>query len=305
MKSKKWVGVLLIFVLFFSNIAYAEDSTSVFDQILDFFKSIFGGSEAESSPRLAPGDIGPVLIIQNAASSSATLGFPRWKMFMDPIDSSRIWLLVADGHDQLFLSEDGGANWDYATNSNPNPYAEVNYSLEVESWINYHASLYGDKVPEAFGSGYDVNLYVTYPSSSQDQIYFKKISDPASSDSDISSQVLVLSSPGNVLRSNIVANEDYTWVFTRGNDSAENVKFFRYDKNNNLVDSGYVSNTGYDNVRIGSTLDVNGNPIVLIFYMGNQANQPKLKYFNWDDKSSSFVENFDSDIGHMVSMDVM
>ncbi|KKQ55398.1 MAG: Coagulation factor 5/8 type domain protein, partial [Parcubacteria group bacterium GW2011_GWA2_38_13] len=128
-----------------------------------------------------PASSTPPPTIQTLVSSvdGGTLGIPRWKMFMDPANSNRLWALVADDHDQLLLSNDGGVSWTGFTDSASQTYAS-RYAGEIRANIDYHASLAGDS------SG---NLFVVYPTSpSPYALYFRRISAPANASSLIGSE---------------------------------------------------------------------------------------------------------------------
>ncbi|MBT4835154.1 hypothetical protein HON86_00865 [Candidatus Woesearchaeota archaeon] len=276
MKFKK-VFVLMFLVIFVSSsFVSAEDFSdrNFIQKILDFFFDV-----NDKSPLLAPG--GQILELQITNSPKVTLGYPRWKMHMG--QSGNIWVLNTDDRDQLFLSNDYGVTWDGLFDSLSEGW-DVENAAEIDYGMNYHASFAGDSVG---------NVFVTYPVDSSNEIYYNKINAPANSDTDIESQIFVIDHPTNNMRSNVVTSANEVFIITRAdNDISENVKYFRYTKDTDtLIESGFVSNTGFDNVRIGATL-YNGVPLVVLFYMGDDPGKEKLKYFLWD--GANFFENSDS-----------
>ena len=268
---------VLIFLAFFisSNFVSAGDSSdgNFIQKILDFFFDV------EKGPLLAPG--GPIIELQTTNSPAVTLGYPRWKMHVG--SSGNIWAFNTDDRDQLFLSNDYGVTWDGLFDSSSGTW-DVNTSAEIDYGMNYHASMTGDTLG---------NIFVTYPIDATNEIYYNKINAPANSDGDIGDPIFVIDHLTNNMRSNVVTSANEVFIITRADDDAnENVKYFRYTKDTDtLIDSGFVSNTGFDNVRIGATL-YNGFPLVVVLFEGNTAGQDKIKYFLWD--GSEFVENADS-----------
>ena len=91
-------------------------------------------------------------------SDRPTLGYPRWKVFMDPNDSNNLWALIASSTYHLYYSNNGGQTW--------------NYGFDVTDNLDFHVSMDGDD---------NGDLFFTYPpagSSSHGPIYLNKISYP-------------------------------------------------------------------------------------------------------------------------------
>lgn len=220
------------------------------------------------------------LQISTCASGSCTLIIPRYKIFMSQNDPNDLWVVFENGRYNNFKkSADGGLTW---TATEPD-------ALTVESYLDYHASLDGDSQD---------NIYVTNPGNGN--VHFRKANAPGETVSDFNSQVLLTSSfiPAGVsTRSNVLAQDaNNIWVFARTSTNAVgNVRYFRStDGGQTFSQEGWVSNTGYDNVRIGSLL-IEGQPSVVIWYSDDSSNTGwGYKYFIWN--GSQFVANADSSI---------
>lgn len=279
MNSRMLVAVLLISIVLPSAV-YAADP-GFFEPLVNFFDFLFGTEEAEE-PRFAPGDIGPINIIDSTQESKATLGYPNRKMFMDTSDSNHIWALVADDRDQLLLTEDGGNNWNYAFDYDSGGF-DVDYALQIRYSMSYHAALSGDS---------SNNLFVTYPVDSVDEIYYLKVSAPSNTSNEVGPEWLVNTDTGILKRSDVLVTDTDVWIFSRtAGDSVGNLRYFRYDKDNNLQDSGFVEDTSNADIRVGS-IDYLGNPIVVVWYGGDSAGQEKIRYFTWG--GASFQQPADS-----------
>ena len=183
-----------------------------------------------------PASSTPPPTIQTLVSSvdGGTLGIPRWKMFMDPANSNRLWALVANDHDQLLLSNDGGVSWTGFTDTASQTYAS-RYAGEIRANIDYHASLSGDS------SG---NLFVVYPTSpSPYALYFRRITAPANASSLIGNEWSAPVDANYPKSGNVVVTDTDVWVFSRTSyeTTAGNVRYSRYDKNGNLLSQGFVT----------------------------------------------------------------
>ncbi len=207
-----------------------------------------------------------------------TRGIPRWKMYMDPADSSRVWLLIADNRDQLFLSEDGGESY-AGFRDNARKIYDSNKGGEVSAWLDNHAAL----------SGSGDQLWVTYPHARR--VFVKTIVSPATSTENIGPGWEIETDPGIGKRSSLVATDKELFVFTRtSRDKAGNLRFFRYTHEGELLESGFVENMDKENIRIGATLDADGKPLVMVW--SGSANDTSLRYFRWN--GSSFEKPKDS-----------
>lgn len=209
-----------------------------------------------------------------------TLGYPRWKIFMDTDNSDKLWAVVGDPDHNWYYSTNGGLSW------------QGGFDVVSGYTLDQHVSLDGDS---------NDDLFFTYPSSSPSPghgaIYLNKVSSPGTSSGDVGSPVTVFPVGGNARRSNIQVTNNYVWLFNRMiGTSSENVKYRRYDKNLNPVDPGfnYVHQTGDVDVRIGST-EYQDNPIVVIHYTGESSSgDDKLEYFIWNPDSSIFEQKSNS-----------
>jgi len=218
--------------------------------------------------------------ISTCASASCTLTIPRHKIFMSQNDPNDLWVVFENGRYNNFKkSIDGGLTW---TATEPD-------ALTVEAYLDYHASLDGDSQD---------NIYVTNPGSGN--VHFRKARAPGETASDFNSQILLTSSfiPSGVsTRSNVLVQDaNNIWVFARTSTHAVgNVRYFRStDGGLTFSQEGWVSNTGYDNVRIGSLL-IEGQPAVVIWYSDDSSSTGwGYKYFIWN--GSQFVANADSSI---------
>jgi len=208
-------------------------------------------------------------------SDGCTLTIPRYKVFMSLTDPNTVWAMFEKSSGNFMKTTDGGATW-----STP---------ITVRSWIDYHASLSGDGVG---------NIYVTDPGSGN--VYFRKINSPAVATGDMATPITLTSAflpAGVATRSNVLAqDEDNIWVFARTSiNTTGNVRYFHStDGGATFPYEGWVNNTGYENVRIGSLL-INSQPAVVIWYSDDSSNVGwGYKYFIWD--GVQFVANADSSI---------
>jgi len=213
--------------------------------------------------------------INTCRDNGCTLTIPRQKVFMSLTDPNTVWVMFEKSSGNFMKTTDGGTSW-----STP---------ITVRSWLDYHSSLSGD------GAG---NLYVTDPGSGN--VYFRKVNAPAVATGDMAASITLSSAytPAGVsTRTNVLAqDENSIWVFYRTSINATgNVRYFHSsDGGATFPDEGWVDNTGYDNVRIGSLL-INGLPAVVIWYSDDSSNVGwGYKYFIWD--GSQFVANADSSI---------
>ncbi len=237
-----------------------ESLTKLFLVILVL--SLFSGAGAETH-------------ILNTTSSNPTLNIPRWKMFANASDPNELWLVIADNHDQIFKSLDGGATWTAFSDTAANTY-DTEHGGQVHGWVDYHASL--------TGNGRD--LWISYPDGTR--IYWQKISSPAASTARIGPEVEIATDGGRSKRSNVVATDDEIFVFTRtSNYAGGNLRYFRYGHDGSPKGSGFVANLSDTNIRIGSTLDASGRPVVVAWCDG-----ARIEYYRWN--GSSFTQPEDS-----------
>lgn len=213
--------------------------------------------------------------VSTCQSESCTLTIPRYKMFMSLTDPNTIWVMFEKSSGNFMKTTDGGTTW-----STP---------ITLRSWIDYHASLSGD------GAG---NIYMTDPGSGN--VYFRKVNYPAVATGDMNTAITLTSAylpAGVATRSNVLAqDENNIWVFARtSTNTTGNVRYFHStDGGVTFPDEGWVSDTGYENVRIGSLL-INSQPAVVIWYSDDSSNVAwGYKYFIWN--GSQFVANADSTI---------
>ncbi len=224
---------------------------------------------------LVPTVYGAPTQISTCRTDGCTLTIPRQKVFMSLTDPNTVWAMFEKSSGNFMKTTDGGATW-----STP---------ITVRSWLDYHASLSGD------GAG---NIYVTDPGSGN--VYFRKINSPAVATGDMATSITLSSAftpAGVATRSNVLAqDENNIWVFYRTSiNTTGNVRYFHStDGGATFPNEGWVSNTGYENVRIGSLL-INGLPAVVIWYSDDSSNVGwGYKYFIWD--GAQFVANADSSI---------
>lgn len=45
------------------------------------------------------------------SAKRGTLGYPRWKIFMDEVDSNNLWAIIGDVDHHLYYSTNGGTSW--------------------------------------------------------------------------------------------------------------------------------------------------------------------------------------------------
>ena len=210
-----------------------------------------------------------------SSSPSPTLGFPRWKLYMHPLNSSLVWLLSSDNRDQLWHSNDAGETWTAMSDLEPDPYDSI-YASRVHPYLDYHASMYGDS------SG---NLFITHPSpwtisgDNSSDIAYHIVHNPANTSNNIDPFKTIDVDRGIVGRSNIVANDQYFYIFSRtSGDATGNLRYLRYQTDGTYVDTGWVSQTNLTNIRVGSTL-YNNEPVVVIWY---GVHPVALRYFLWN-----------------------
>ncbi len=211
----------------------------------------------------------------DTANINPTIGVPRWKMYINPENPYELWLVVADDHDQFFKSTDAGVSWTAFEDTAANVF-ESSVGGEVAGWLNYHASM----------TGYGSNMWVTHPDATR--VYWYRIGTPGGTTSDIGLPQEVITDVGLRKRSNVVATADELFIITRTtNDPAGNVRFFRYSHDGMLIGSGWVEDLPDANVRVGSSLDNEGRPVVVVWVDG-----AKIQYYRWD--GSGFVKPTDS-----------
>lgn len=213
----------------------------------------------------------------DTTSLNPTLNVPRWKVYANPADPSELWLLIADDHDQFFKSDDAGASWTAFDDTAANTYDTVDGG-ELYSWLNYHSALTG------FGS----RMWVSHPHDTQ--LYLQEIVPPGEVTGDLGLPSEILTDPGLKKRSNLVATEDEVFVITRTtNNASGNVRYFRYRHDGSLIGSGWVEDLPDTNTRVGSTLDSQGVPVVVIWSDG-----ARIEYYRWN--GSAFVKPADSTV---------
>ncbi len=211
---------------------------------------------------------GLVIKTEQAYPTRAT---PRWKMYMDPANSSRVWLLIADNRDQLFLSNDGGESYN-AFRDEARRSFDSKTGGEVAAWLDNHAAL----------CGHDDNLFITYPHGRK--VFVKLIGSPANSTETFGKGWEIETDPGIGKRSTLIATDDELFVFTRTSRSeAGNLRFFRYDHAGELLESGFVEKMHRDNIRIGATLDADGRPVLVVWSGSN--NRASLRYYRWNGRA--------------------
>lgn len=207
-----------------------------------------------------------------ATSDQATLGYPRWKMFMSPNDYNKTWITVSTPHDQIFHTIDGGQTWTGFSDTASNTYSSI-YGGELTPYEDMHLALTGDN---------SENLFTIGPGYGTTDLAYVPILSPATSTADIEPITSISVDPGISKRANLVATDNYVFLITRTSSNAVgNVRYLRYDKNNNYVDQGWVIQSPSTNVRVGSTL-YQGNPLVVIW---NGDPPFDIRYYLWNGNS--------------------
>jgi hypothetical protein len=194
---------------------------------------------SQSSTIFAPRDMG------YCAGVSCTLSIPRHKIVMSTNDSSKFWFIFYEVTNNMYYSNNSGRTL---------------YNLgTLQTNLDYHTSLDIDE---------NNNLYSTLNISSG-KAFLRKITSPATSSADFNGVVQFSSveMDGNDVIPLVQSqNSSHIFVFTRTSYSASgNVQYFlSTDGGLTFGTSGWVNNTGYANVRMGSTL-INNQPAVLIW----------------------------------------
>jgi hypothetical protein len=218
-------------------------------------------------------------------SNTATLGYPRWKVFMDTDDNQKLWAIVGDDSDNWYYSTNGGQSW------------EGGFDVVSGYTLDQHVSLDGDSNDDLF-----FTYPSAYPSPGHGGIYLNKVSSPGTSTGDIGTPVTVFNVGGTTKRSNLQVTDDYVWLFVRWiGDASENVQYRRYDKNLNAVDPSFshVYPVNDSDVRIGST-KYQDNPIVVVHYTGESSpGDEKIEYFIWDPVDEEFDKRGNSVVWDM------
>ena len=264
--------------------AAAQDTTATFSETGSYVLRLSANDgELESTDEVTvtvndPPDPGGTQLSE-CSNDGCVLTIPRYKIFMSHNDPDVLWVAFQNGSSEnLMKSVDGGLTWDAA---DPD-------GLTIRGYLDYHASVDGD--------GSD-NLYVTDPGSGN--VFFRKLNAPGAAQGDFGPELLLTSSTiGSYnTRSNLlVQDENNIWVFSRTSSQAlGNVRYFRSTNGGASFDEeGWVSETGSDNVRIGSLL-IDGMPAVVIKYVSYPAGDNiDYRYFIWD--GGAFVANADADI---------
>ncbi len=213
----------------------------------------------------------------NTTQLNPTLNVPRWKIYANPANPYELWLIIADDHDQFFKSDDAGASWTAFDDTAANTYDTI-HGGELYPWINYHTTL----------TGHGTHLWASHPHGTH--LYLHEINPPGEVSADLGLPEEILTDPGLKKRSNIVATSDELFVITRTtNNAAGNVRYFRFRHDGSLLGSGWVENLSDANVRIGSTLDSQGVPVVAIWSDG-----ARIEYYRWN--GSAFTKPVDSTV---------
>jgi len=218
------------------------------------------------------------ILIATTSDPNATLGIPRHKVHVSQKNPDWWWVLFGRHQGNLKMSTDGGLTW---TGLDPD-------SITIANWLDYHAMMAGDDKS---------NLFFTFPEAGDQTQRFRRMDAPARTYGDLRTVVtLATVAPGHWKRGSLLASSggDTVWVFTRSSYSAVgNVRYHRSTDGGaswyvTPADSGYVRETGYSNVRIGS-VEYMGKPAAVIWYDGQG-----YRYYRWD--GSEWVGHADSTI---------
>ena len=207
-------------------------------------------------------------------TDGGTMSIPRWKAYMHPQNSSLLWMGLGNwGADDDFLmyTTNGGDTW-----NSTGIYLTSDYNTD------YHLSLAGD------ASG---NVFSVVPNGGD--IEFKRINYPGRTSGD-AEPARVIHSTGDNPRANVMVQpgSNRVWVFTRQSGvPSENVLYKYSDDGGETWTSGRADHTGYESIRIGSMPYVNGNPALVVAYLGSTLG---YKYYLWN--GSAFEEEADAQI---------
>ncbi len=201
-----------------------------------------------------------------------TMGIPRWKGYMDQANPNHFWMSYANAGSTLGninYTTDGGLTWS----------SDV-IQVDFYGYLDFHTSLYGR----------NGELFFTWPG--RDYVCFRKFNAPAHSEAD-RDPVHEFSYTSNLFRSNIMVQDNgRIWVFTRSSDNAaENVKYNYSDDDGETWTNGIAYSTNYDQIRIGSMPYVNGQPALVVLYLGNSRG---YEYYLWN--GTSFERKADASI---------
>jgi len=194
-----------------------------------------------------------------------------------PADTTRFWLTLADwgaSPNHLVYSTNAGMNW-----------VTPGITLPDDLALDQHVSLAGD------GAG---NIYAVFPYS-QD-IMMRRVRYPAQVQANKDPLRLVSAGAGSAAgpRANVMVQptNNRVWVFTRESFiPSQNVRYHYTDNGGVSWIQGVADPTFADQVRIGSMPYVNGQPALIVLYLGSSLG---FKYYLWN--GTAFEEKPDAQI---------
>lgn len=209
--------------------------------------------------------VGTPVFVVNTNVGSTTMGIPRWKGFMMPGDTNRFWVTMADWGstpNHLAYSTDAGLSW-----------VAAGITLPDDQSLDQHVSLAGDEAG---------NIYTVFPYSQDIQL--RKVNFPAQSQTDKDPVRLVSAGAGSAAgpRANVMIqpSNQRLWVFTRESYiPSQNVRYHYSDNDGVSWTRGVADPTFADQVRIGSMPYVNGQPALVVLYLGSSLG---FKYYMWN-----------------------
>lgn len=224
--------------------------------------------------------------IHSCSYESCTLTIPRHKIYQSQNDPNDIWIIFQNGRrTNLLKSNDEGQSWDAADTSGE-------YSMVVQNYMDYHASLAGDS---------DDNIYIAdrcYVCESQSQVFFRKLNAPGELESDFEDPIYIDSQATGALQTPNILVQDPSTVFVvmRTSNLASGNIYVAHSSNGGASFNTPVQviASGAADVRIGSLL-IDGKAAIILHYV-SQVGNPNIdyRYFIWDGIGGQFVEETDS-----------